>query len=85
MAFINTPAYKQLEAIFKGDLIHAAHPDYKESLRRWSVLAEKEAGLVAFVKNNEDVSHAVKFGVEAGLEIAIKGKFIHRKLDLDTD
>lgn len=74
MTFIQTSEYIHLESIFNGDLVHAAHPNYQESCNRWSVLAEKPAGLVAFAKDSEDVSAAVKFAVEAGLEIAIKGR-----------
>jgi len=74
MAFVQTPESIHLESIFNGDLVHAAYPNYQESCKRWSVLAEKPAGLVAFAKDSEDVSAAVKFAVNAGLEIAIKGK-----------
>ena len=48
--------------------------NYKDSLKRWSVLAERPAGLVAFVKDAEDVSAAVKFARQVKLEIAIKGE-----------
>ena len=73
MAFTESAAYNQLKSIFEGDLILPADDTYKESLERWSILAERPAGLVAFVRDEDDVSAAVKFAMEAKLEIAIKG------------
>jgi hypothetical protein len=74
MSFTQSHTFTQLKSVFRGDLISSADSDYRESLKRWSVLAEKPAGLVAFVKDEDDVSAAVKFGVKAKLEIAIKGR-----------
>ena len=73
MAFTESEAYIQLKAVFKGDLILPTDDNYKESLKRWSILAEKLAGVVAFVRDEGDVSAAVKFAVDAKLEIAIRG------------
>jgi len=73
MSFTGSEAYIQLKSIFKGDLILPADDTYKESLERWSILAERPAGVVAFVRDEDDVSAAVKFAVEAKLEIAIRG------------
>ena len=74
MAFTESDAYIQLKSIFKGDLILPTDDNFKESIKRWSILAERPAGVVAFVRDEGDVSAAVKFAVEAKLEIAIKGK-----------
>lgn len=74
MAFTESEAYIQLESIFKGDLIIPADDNYQESIKRWSILAERPAAVVAFARDEGDVSAAVKFAVEAKLEIAIKGK-----------
>jgi len=73
MSFTGSEAYIQLKSIFKGDLILPTDGTYKESLERWSILAERPAGVVAFVRDEDDVSAAVKFAVEDKLEIAIKG------------
>jgi len=73
MVFIESEAYSQLKSVFKGDLILPTDGNYKESLNRWSILAERLAGVVAFVRDEEDVSAAVKFAVGAKLEIAIRG------------
>jgi len=76
MAFTESAAYIQLSSTFKGDLILPTDGTYKESLHRWSILAERPAGVVAFVRDEDDVSAAVKFAVEDKLEIAIKGMSI---------
>jgi hypothetical protein len=74
MALTESEAYLQLKSIFKGDLVLPTDNNYKESVKRWSILAERLAGVVAFVRDDADVSAAVKFAVDAQLEIAIKGK-----------
>ena len=74
MLFIQSTAFKQLKAVFKGTLVLPTCPNYQESLKRWSILAERPAGVVAFVEDEGDVSAAVRFATEAKLEIAIKGK-----------
>ena len=73
MAFTESEAYNQLKSVFKGDLILPADDKYQESLKRWSILAERLAAVVAFVRDEADVSAAVKFAVDAKLEIAIRG------------
>jgi hypothetical protein len=74
MSFTQSVAYAQLKSAFKGDLVLPSNEGYKDSLKRWSVLAERNAGVVAFVKDEDDVAGAVKFAVSEKLEIAIKGK-----------
>jgi hypothetical protein len=74
MTFTQSDAYIQLKSIFKGDLVLPTDNTYRESIKRWSVLAERPAGIVAFVKDEEDVAAAVRFGVESKMEIAIKGE-----------
>jgi hypothetical protein len=74
MSFTQSLAYAQLKSAFKGDFVLPSDEGYKDSLKRWSVLAEREAGVVAFVKDENDVAAAVKFAVSQKLEIAIKGK-----------
>lgn len=74
MTFTESPAYAQLKSVFRGELILPSDSEYKNGIKRWSVLAERQAGLVAFVKDEEDIAAAVKYAVEAKLEIAIKGK-----------
>jgi hypothetical protein len=85
MAFTESEAYIQLKSIFKGDLVLPIDNNHKESVKRWSILAERPAGVVAFVRDEADISAAVAFAVEAKLEIAIKGKLRHCELKANTD
>jgi hypothetical protein len=85
MESTGTEAYRQLKSIFKGDLVLPIDNNYKESVKRWSILAERPAGVVAFVRDEADVSAAVKFVVEAKLEIAIKGKLSHYQSEAMTE
>lgn len=85
MAFTESEAYIQLKSTFKGDLVLPTDNNYKESVKRWSILAERPAGVVAFVRDEADVSAAVKFAVEAKLEVAIRGKLGHCGLEANTD
>ena len=73
MCFNQTTAFGEFKSAFKGDLILPTDSNYQDDLKRWSVLAERPAGLVAFVKNEEDVSATLKFAVHAQVEIAVKG------------
>jgi FAD/FMN-containing dehydrogenase len=73
MCFTESTAFTHLKSVFKGDLVTPTDSSYEDGLKRWSVLAEKRAGVVAFVKNEEDISAAVRFAVEATMEIAVKG------------
>jgi FAD/FMN-containing dehydrogenase len=74
MSFTQSLAYTQLKSVFRGQLVLPTDTGYRASLKRWSVLAERNAGVVAFVKDEEDVAAAVKFAVAEKVEIAIKGK-----------
>jgi FAD/FMN-containing dehydrogenase len=73
MCFTKSAVFCKLKSVFKGDLILPTDSSYQDDLKRWSMLAERRAGLVAFVKNEEDVSAAVKFAVKTKVEIAVKG------------
>jgi FAD/FMN-containing dehydrogenase len=76
MAFIHTEAFSALKNLIEGDIIVPSDPTYDESLKRWSRLAEKDAGAVIFVKSNKDVSEVIKYAVNNNIDLAIKGKSI---------
>ena len=48
-------------------------PDYAKSLDRWSKAAEKPAGVAIVPTSAEEVSIAVKYATEQGLDLAVKG------------
>lgn len=74
MAFVHTEAFNALKNIIEGDIILPSDPTYNESLKRWSRLAQKDAGAVIFVKTNKDVSEVIKYAVSNKIDLAIKGK-----------
>lgn len=74
-AFANTSEFTAFKAAFNGDIVLPGEDRYEDAIRRWSRGAQRPAGIVAFVKTNEDVGLAICFAVEAGLEIAVKGEW----------
>ena len=48
-------------------------PDYTKSIDRWSKAAEKQAGVAIVPMCAEEVSVAVKYAAEQGLDLAVKG------------
>lgn len=57
----------------KGDIVTPDHPDYRNSLRRWAINAERNAAVIVFPKDEDDVSKAIDFAQENKLAIAIRG------------
>ncbi|KAF8897203.1 FAD binding domain-containing protein [Infundibulicybe gibba] len=70
MANVPAPAFPDN---FKGDIITPTHPEYRAAIARWAVNAERNAKVVAFVKDEEDVSIALKYAQANQLPIAIRG------------
>jgi hypothetical protein len=77
MSFLNNSPWLELTSIFKGDLVRPGEPKYEKHIKRWSVLAERSAAIIALVKDEQDVAAAVKFAVKEGMDIAIKGESAH--------
>ena len=53
-----------LKPVFRGDIVLPGDPDYETAVHRWSVTAVRTAGIVAYPKIPEDVSHVIKFATE---------------------
>ena len=58
---------------FKGDLVTQAEADYLEAISRWCTTSVRRAKIVAFVRDAQDVSLALKYAVSENLPIAIRG------------
>ncbi|KAF8883993.1 hypothetical protein BD779DRAFT_1674299 [Infundibulicybe gibba] len=58
---------------FRGDWITPDHPEYPKAIARWAANAERHATAVAFVKDAEDVSLALKHAQVHGIPISIRG------------
>ncbi|EKM51784.1 uncharacterized protein PHACADRAFT_150472 [Phanerochaete carnosa HHB-10118-sp] len=60
-------------ALFKGDIITPDDEDYEHAITRWAVNAIRRARIVAYVRDAEDVSTALRYAQANGLKIAIHG------------
>jgi FAD/FMN-containing dehydrogenase len=65
--------FANFEKEFKGDLVTPADPDYANAIIRWARNAQRNAQVVAFVKDAEDVSLAIKYAKANKLPIAVRG------------
>ena len=57
---------------FKGDLVTPSDPEYEQAIVRWAVNAQRRAAIVAFPKDNHDVSLAILYSRENRLPIAVR-------------
>lgn len=62
-----------LRKSFKGDIVTSSDVDYPQAIARWALNAQRNAKVVAFVMDEEDVSLAIKFAKEENLPIAVRG------------
>ena len=64
---------------FTGDLVIPTDPEYAASLTRFAKNAQKNAGLVAFVKSSQDVSKVIKlvnshsFNSPGSINVVVRG------------
>ena len=57
----------------KGEVVTPGHPDYDASLSRWAKNTQRKAGLVAFVKDTEDVAAAISYAKAKNIPVAVRG------------
>jgi hypothetical protein len=55
MVFHETEEFQQLKHQFKGETVLPTDAGYRQAISRWSVLAQREAGVVAYPKDANDV------------------------------
>jgi FAD/FMN-containing dehydrogenase len=70
---INMAHFESFQKGFKGDIVTPSDPGYKEAIARWASNAERDAKIVAFVKDAEDVSATIAFAKASKLPLAIRG------------
>lgn len=63
----------ELKSIITGDVILPSEAGYDESRSIWNGMFDRKPAIIIRCKNTNDVVHAVKFGRENNLLIAIKG------------
>ena len=62
-----------LKSVIDGDIVLPGDPDYETALHRWSTAAIRPAGLVAYPKTPEDISHIIRFVTEHKYDLAVRG------------
>jgi FAD/FMN-containing dehydrogenase len=65
------PTLAPFPTSFKGDFVIPSSPDYSQSIRRWAKNAQRNAAVVAYVKDEEDVILAIKYAKENNLPLAV--------------
>lgn len=65
--------FDQFRATFKGDIITPSDEGYERAIDRWANNAVRRARIVAYVKDAEDVSTAIKFAKVSELPLAVHG------------
>ena len=58
---------------FKGDIVTPDDEGYTQAIARWAANAERNARVVAFVKDTDDVALALKYARANSLQVAIRG------------
>lgn len=58
---------------FKGDFVTPTHADYTDALSRWALNARRNAAVVAFVKDAEDIALVIEYARTHKFPIAIRG------------
>lgn len=85
MVFHGTGELQQFRHDFQGEIVLPSDSEYKQAISRWSVLAEREAGVVTYPKDANDVSLAVKFATSQNLELAVRGELSPNCDCIDAD
>lgn len=62
-----------LRTRIRGDVVAASDSDYDESRRVWNGSIDRSPLVIARCVDERDVSEAVRFATEEGLEIAVRG------------
>jgi len=65
--------FTSFKASLNGDGVTPDHPDYESALGRWSKSAQRNAQIVAFVKDEQDVALCIRYARDNKLHFAIKG------------
>ncbi|KAH8101066.1 FAD-binding domain-containing protein [Phellopilus nigrolimitatus] len=66
-------SFTQFQSSFKGDIVTPDHPEYEKAIFRWAAQAVRRAKIVAFVRDEDDVSRAIKYATAEKLPLAIRG------------
>jgi FAD/FMN-containing dehydrogenase len=62
-----------LQSRLRGTVLDAEHPDYDETRKLYNAMIDKHPRLIARCVDASDVSQAVTFARETGIDVAIRG------------
>jgi FAD/FMN-containing dehydrogenase len=62
-----------LASAVKGRVVEAGAPDYDESRALYNAMIDKRPAAIAYCTDEADVAAALRFGIENGLRIAVRG------------
>src|SRR5712672_4210512 len=65
-------ALAEFKQSFNGEVVTSDDEGYTEAIARWAVNAERNARVVAFVKDDDDVALALKYARTNNLQVAIR-------------
>ncbi|KAI0061839.1 FAD-binding domain-containing protein [Artomyces pyxidatus] len=65
--------FSAFEKTFHGDIVTPSHPSYAASIARWAANSQRNAAVVAFVKDTDDVRAALLYAKAQNLRIAVRG------------
>src|SRR5262249_7886036 len=70
---VDTGAIDALRAQLTGDVFVAADSDYDTARSIWNGAINRKPAIVARCASPQDVAHALRFGRDRGLQIAVRG------------
>jgi FAD/FMN-containing dehydrogenase len=70
---MSLPNFESFKARFKGDLVTPIDSDYEQAIARWAANAQRQAALVLYPKDEQDVSEAVKWVSSNKIPLAVCG------------
>ncbi|TFK43273.1 hypothetical protein BDQ12DRAFT_731314 [Crucibulum laeve] len=63
----------QFATQIKGDVVTEKDADYMKAIARWAANAQRNAKVVVFVKDEDDIAATIKYAKDNALPIAIRG------------
>lgn len=62
-----------LASAVKGRVVEAGAPDYDEARALYNAMIDKRPAAIAYCRDEADVAAALRYGIEHGLRIAVRG------------
>jgi FAD/FMN-containing dehydrogenase len=73
MNHISTETIEKLKSRVKGQVVLPGDPNYEEVRKIWNAMIDRRPAVIAQCAEADDVSHAIAFARQNGLEISIRG------------